>query len=172
MKPSVYLAGPIAHLSGSESRTWRKAVSEQLRPIKCYSPMRDTHMLGDDEIVTAVGYSLPIVSNRGILARDRFDVQRCDVIFVNLLGAQRISIGTCIEIGWGHLLQKPVVAVMEPGNIHEHAMVLEAIDYRVNTLDHACDIVRSLLDVQTDPPAIPVETVPRRASSIGKVELL
>lgn len=159
MTLSVYLAGPISHVTGGQSRGWRQAVAEQLRPIKCLSPMRDTQMLADGEIVTPSGYDQPIISNRGVLARDRMDVRRCDVLLVNLFGAERVSIGTCMEIGWGHLLQKPVVAVMEPGNIHEHAMVLESIDYRVNTLDHACEIVRSLLDVATDPPAVEVDVV-------------
>lgn len=164
MKPFVYLAGPISHVTGGQSRGWRQAAAEQLRPIKCLSPMRDTQMLADGEIVTPSGYDQPIISNRGVLARDRMDVQRCSVLLVNLLGAERVSIGTCMEIGWGHLLQKPVVAVMEPGNIHEHAMVLESIDYRVYTLDHACEIVRSLLDVATDPPAI---TFPPGGAFIG-----
>jgi hypothetical protein len=68
-----------------------------------------------------------------------------DLIFVNFLGATTISMGTVMEVAFGHAYRKPIVAAMEPGNIHEHAMVSEAIDFRVDNLAQAVDIAISIL---------------------------
>jgi hypothetical protein len=37
------------------------------------------------------------------MTRDRFDATRCDVLLVNLLGAERVSIGTMMEVAWADL---------------------------------------------------------------------
>ena len=67
--------------------------------------------------------------------RDRFDATRCDLLFVNLLGAKETSIGTVMEIAWADLLRKPIVLAIEPeGNIHDHGMIKEAIGFRVPSL--------------------------------------
>jgi hypothetical protein len=79
------------------------------------------------------------------MTRDRFDATRCDVLLVNLLGAERVSIGTVMEIAWADLRRTPIVAVMEEGNVHEHGMVNEAIGFRVTTLDEALNIIKSIL---------------------------
>ena len=51
-----------------------------------------------------------------------------------------------MEVAFGHAYRKPIVAVMEPGNIHEHAMVSPAIDFRVDSLGEALHVVASILN--------------------------
>ncbi len=85
-------------------------------------------------------------TSRGVITRDRYDSQHCDVMLVNLLGAERVSIGTMIELGWADSVRTPVVCAIEPtGNVHEHMMVQELIGFRVSTLTEALTVVKAIL---------------------------
>lgn len=147
---SVYLAGPIDGLSWDESTDWRDHATAVLgfEGIAARSPLRAKNYLkghvklGD----TAAHGKLSVLSTaRGIMTRDRFDATTCDVLLANLGGAKKVSVGTVMEIAWADLYRIPIVAVMEPGNVHEHAMVEEALGFRVNTLDEALDVVKAIL---------------------------
>ena len=72
-------------------------------------------------------------------------VMRSNLVFVNFLGADKVSIGTAIELGWADAFRKPVVIVMEEDNIHRHAMIDQIPGYIVTTLDDGIDIVRRVL---------------------------
>ena len=58
-----------------------------------------------------------------------------------------------MRLPFGHLphqvnaavARRPIVLVMEPGNLHEHPMLAEEAGYRVQTLDEGIAIVRSIL---------------------------
>ena len=80
---------------------------------------------------------------RGILKRDHWDCKRCDLIMVNFQGADRVSIGTCMEIAWGYDRMVPIVAVMD--DIHDHAMLNEAITHPAPSVEQAVEIVRALI---------------------------
>ena len=158
MRPTVYLAGAITGLNHSQAVDWREFVRDELRPIHCLSPMRGKEYLRGVSSLPHRSEDLAQIGNvmstaRGIMTRDRWDATRCDVLFVNLLGATRVSIGTCMEIAWADLRRTPIVCAMEEDNMHRHGMIDEAVGFRVGTLSEACDVVRSLLDVPTDPPA-------------------
>jgi nucleoside 2-deoxyribosyltransferase len=149
----VYLAGPIAGLHYAEATDWRDYAVARLgqHGIVALSPMRDKPQLQRDDIVfNSRGYDTPLTAQRGIYARDRNDVQRADVLLVNLAGAKDISIGTMFEMAWASLLQKPIVLVMrrnDANNIHEHVFVNEAAHFRVDLLDEGIDICRSIIGV-------------------------
>jgi nucleoside 2-deoxyribosyltransferase len=152
MKPIVYLAGPVSHCSWSAATDWRALAREALAQhgIKGVSPMRGKEYLSHLEAISPHGaeyahlgvLSLP----RGVMTRDRFDATRCDVLLANLLGADRVSIGTVMEIAWADARRTPVVLVMEErGNPHEHMMIQEAAGFRLTTLDDALHVVHSIL---------------------------
>lgn len=146
MKPSVYLAGPISGESFDVAETWRAQVRHQLSPdIDCFSPLRAKHYLKSEEKLGDSYESYPLSSRRGIFARDHFDSKRCSLLFVNMLGAQRVSIGTVMEIAWAHAYDKPIVLVMEAGNIHEHAMLNEACPFRTDSLEEGIWLTRAIL---------------------------
>jgi nucleoside 2-deoxyribosyltransferase len=85
-------------------------------------------------------------SERAIMTRDHWDVKNCHLVVANLLGASRVSIGTCMELAWAFAYRKPVVAVLEPsGNLHDHPMVREAIGFRVTTLEDAAAVAEAVL---------------------------
>ena len=147
-KPLVYLAGPIKGLSYDAATDWRTQAGRAFveHGIEALSPMRHKAYLKNDPDI-ADAYPLPpLSSQRGITTRDRFDVLRCDVVLANLLGAETVSIGTMIELGWADAARKPIVLVMEEdGNPHEHAMVRELASFRVASLHGGLYIVRGLV---------------------------
>lgn len=149
--PAVYLAGPISGLGYGAAVDWREDAIAELAAagIKGLSPMRAKEYLSGetdlDKNCKLYGDINVLSSPRGIMARDRFDATRCDVLLVNLAGAAKPSLGTIMEIAWADLKRTPIVAVMEAGNVHEHAMIDQAIDYRVDTLAEALAIVKAIL---------------------------
>jgi nucleoside 2-deoxyribosyltransferase len=147
MKPSVYLAGPIAGLHYDAAQDWRSAVRDALAPeIDAFSPLRSKEYLRKEGVLRDQYAYAPLSSDRGITTRDHFDCQRCDIIFCNLLGANSVSIGTVMEIAWSYSYSKPLVLLMEPsGNIHDHPMVREATGFRVESLEQGVEIARAVL---------------------------
>lgn len=152
----VYLAGPITGLTFEDCTDWRDAAIISLADvgIKGLSPMRAKEFLKHLGPLPALkdakeDYEYAkygcLASSRGIMTRDRFDATRCDVLLVNLLGAERVSIGTVMEISWADLRRTPIVVAMEKGNIHEHGMINEAVGFRVPTLEEAINITKSIL---------------------------
>lgn len=149
---TVYLAGPITGLNFKGATDWRDYAIAELaaEDIKGLSPMRCKDYLKDIPELEATCESygaLGLLSSpRNIMTRDRFDATRCDVLLVNLLGAERVSVGTVMEIAWADLYRTPIVCAIEPeGNIHEHAMIAEAIGFRVPTLEAAIEVTKSIL---------------------------
>ncbi len=146
--PSVYLAGPITGCSYKGATDWRTAAQLALSPIIATSPMREKHYLEGESFLDAMGSGKHSLSDpRAITARDRFDCINADVLLVNLLGAETISAGTMIELGWADLKRIPIVLCMEDDGIHNHAMVNSLIDFRATTLDDGILLVRHILDV-------------------------
>lgn len=151
---TVYLAGPISGLNYEGATDWREYAKGELEKsgIKGLSPMRAKDFLKGVEHFTKEcvneGTYGALASPRGIMTRDRFDATRCDVLLVNLLGAKSVSIGTVMEIAWADAVRTPIVCAIEPtGNVHEHAMIDQALGYRVSTLEEAIHIVRAILEV-------------------------
>lgn len=153
-RPTVYLAGPISGLGYQGATDWRTHAQQELAlfGINGLSPLRAKeylkHVEGDvgfSETCDEYAQYSPLSTQRGLMDRDRFDALRCDVLLVNLLDAKKPSLGTCMEIAWADSRRTPIVAVMEPGNVHEHAMVNEAIGFRCGTLEEALHVVRSII---------------------------
>ena len=149
---TIYLAGPITGLSYSGCTEWRASAIGELAKhgITGLSPMRGKEYLATlNEAMTADGNRYQkfgtLSTNRGIMTRDHWDATRCDVLLVNLVGAKIVSIGTVMEIAWAWDNGIPVVCAMEEGNIHEHGMVLEAIGFRVHTLEEAIQVAIAIL---------------------------
>jgi hypothetical protein len=147
------LAGPITGLSYAGCTDWREVAARDLKAagLKGLSPMRGKEYLAKLKTISGTGedyadmgvLSLP----RGVMTRDRFDCTRCDVLLVNLLGAEKVSVGTVMEIAWADLKRIPIVVAIEhdKSNPHEHMMISEAIGYRTPSLDEALHVVKAIL---------------------------
>jgi nucleoside 2-deoxyribosyltransferase len=147
-KHLVYLAGPITGTTYSGCTDWRQWVMDKLpENMIGISPMRHKKYLDGGEEFDGIAdtYDTVLSCQRGIFARDSWDCRRCDAILVNLIGAEKVSIGTVMEIAWGHAFHKPIILVMEPeSNVHEHAMLREACPFRVDTMDAGIEVLHAL----------------------------
>jgi nucleoside 2-deoxyribosyltransferase len=149
----VYLAGPISGLNFDGATNWREYAKAELGQfsIKALSPLREQEHMREIGVFTDASKETarlksPMSTPKGLTIRDRWDARRCNVLLVNLLGATKVSVGTVMEIAWADGEGIPIVCAIEPeGNIHEHAMLMHCIGYRVPTLWDACDITRQLL---------------------------
>jgi nucleoside 2-deoxyribosyltransferase len=156
----VYLAGPITGLSYSGCTDWREYAIAALdkNGIQGLSPLRGKEYLKDETSISdnyndgvrsneSLGRLASVMSSqRGIYYRDKFDCERADFVIVNMLGAERVSIGTVMEIAWAAAAKTPIVLIMEKdGNIHEHSMLREACAFRVDNLDDALHVTTAVL---------------------------
>lgn len=143
----VYLAGPISGLTYGASEIWRTEFIATLKDypsIECFSPLRAKEYLVDAGVLEQ-SYAQPLSCGRGIMTRDHNDCLTSDVIVCNLTGVQRVSIGSVMECAWAHAYRKPLIMIMEKGNVHEHPMIREAIGFHVETVAEAAMIVKALL---------------------------
>jgi nucleoside 2-deoxyribosyltransferase len=151
----IYLAGPISGLQYNEAVSWRDKITEILKDtgnkICCLSPMRTKGKL-NDRCVGRIQQSYEdfgcMYSDRGIMSRDFHDCTTSDLVIFNLLDAKTISIGTIMELAWCYQSKIPSVVIMLPErfvNIHDHPMVREAINFRVNSIEEAVEVAISIL---------------------------
>lgn len=151
MQYLVYLAGPISGCNYKGATDWREYVTQTLpNNIISLDPMRGKSYLNgeislDPKLEEDIYIKTPSTRSKGVITRDRFDVMRSDLVFVNLLGAKRVSIGTVMEIAWSHIFMIPVVVVMEEDNIHQHGMLTEAVGFIVDNLDDGIQLIRDIL---------------------------
>jgi len=146
VKKTCFLSGPITGLSYKKATDWREHVKEALahHGIEGLSPMRCAEFLEAEHAIQD-HYDHVLANRRAITERDRYDVKRCDALFVNLLEAKKVSIGTMLEIAWADAWRKPIILCMEDGNVHEHAMVREMAGFITDNLDEAVWVARALL---------------------------
>lgn len=150
MKYIVYLAGPIKGKTFNDTTGWREKMEDLLPThIACASPMRmkdylKTEVEGNNIIKS--DYPDTVMSNqRAIFKRDKWDVQRCDVLFANLLEADTVSIGTMFELAWATIWKKPIVIAMDAENdIHDHPFVRESSGFIVNDLESAASVISAI----------------------------
>ena len=142
----VYAAGPIAGCSWEECTKWRNDLRYMFPTnITVISPLRAKKYLNQEKSVALDYKEFPLSTQRGIVTRDKFDVARCDLVFVNLLNAKTVSIGTCFEIAWAHLLNKPIIVVMEDRAIHQHPFIKECSNFIFNDLEEAVKVATAIL---------------------------
>lgn len=151
----VYLAGPISGLSYEGCMDWREYAKRNLahagitglNPLRAKDYLKDETSMPDAVGQMQVDHPLAHVlsSRKGITTRDRWDCTRADVVIANLIGAEKASIGTCIEIAWADMNRIPVILVEEEGGVHDHAMIHECVGFIVPTLEQALTVAKALL---------------------------
>jgi nucleoside 2-deoxyribosyltransferase len=143
----VYLAGPISGLTFAGAQEWREEFARRLDPrITAYSPLRGKDYLTNMGPLEGSYKDFPLSTDQGLTTRDRYDCMGADLVVFYLLGAQRISIGTMVEMGWCDAARKPAVLVIEKsGNPHDYPMVRQIAQFRVDNLDDALKITEIIL---------------------------
>lgn len=149
----VYLAGPITGKSFDDSEGWRDEFKHLLRQdqygrlagrIELFSPLRSKPYLLK-EVKIADSYEQHLFSTeKAILARDFHDVQTADALVVFLGLAERVSIGTVVEIAWAYSRRIPIIIIGDKGGIHDHAFLRGMSSWWVDTLDEAMSVLNAL----------------------------
>jgi hypothetical protein len=149
---TVYLFGPITGLSFDGAQDWRKWMREQLLPygIDAFSPLRGKEFLASLGTLSGHGRDYAdlnvLASPSAILARDKFDVLRADMLVGNFIGADRVSIGSMFEQAWAHAKHTPIAVAIEPaGNVHDHLFFNETVGFRTASLEALRDVALAVL---------------------------
>ena len=148
MRPKVYLAGPIAGLTYDEGQDWRDYACAYLRKnfIYGFSPLRGKNFLRAHGKITTEGFAHALATDQGIMKRDSNDVRTADAVLVNYTEAKAISRGTDMEFAMAYAWNVPlVVACLYDSPLLNHPMIRACVDYRVDTLDEALDIVKTIV---------------------------
>jgi nucleoside 2-deoxyribosyltransferase len=147
---TLYMAGPVKGLAYGPATDWRHWLADKLADynVECLDPLRGKDELQGETSIDRIEYDTPLSCPKGIYVRDRFDALRCDLLLVNLRDAEKPSLGSVMEIAWADALHKPIILVMEPGNVHEHAMVLGACGFRAQCLEEAAAIAVAVLNLK------------------------
>jgi nucleoside 2-deoxyribosyltransferase len=153
----VYLAGPITGLSYADALDWRAQVRERLAStaphVRCIDPMRAKQHLASVEKIGPHGHSGALLDSHAVVARDLWDVDRSDVILMNLSGAREVSVGSMVELGRATVRGKFVIVVLpaeetgsesEHRNPHDHLFVHELASTVVKGLEDALTLVESM----------------------------
>lgn len=133
----------MAGLGHSSASTWREHVTEGLQDVcECLSPLRGEKLSNGVYSATATDSSV-FNSQNAIIGRDRSDCCNSDLIFMNLLGAKKVSIGTMVELAWADACRKPVIVCMEAkGNPHDSLYARGLATYLVQDLDSGISVAR------------------------------
>lgn len=150
-RTSVYLAGPIFGCRYSEATRWRTTIAKGLAPhgVEIFDPMRGKSELSQAQTIAECYPQIPGCDARAILARDRFDVQRSDLVIANCKwDPTRQSVGTIIELGWADAWRKPVIMIADPDSaMLRHPMVAGIIGWAVSDERAAIDLAMGVLNV-------------------------
>lgn len=150
MKRFIYLAGPIMGCTQGEANDWRKAVCDELARqsdggIVGISPLRCEPLHGERYSADYPDPRFGIA--RAIAAKNKFDVQNTDMTLAYLpkeMG-ENISLGTLGEIFWADMIEKRVILVSDHPKILKHPVIDAAVDWKLNTLKDAIDVIVGVL---------------------------
>jgi hypothetical protein len=154
----LFLSGPITGLSYRGACDWRTHVRSRLGVeaphVECGDPMRGRRHLADVERIDTESHKNGLLDGHAAVARDLWDVDRCDVLLMNLTGACDVSIGSMVELGRASSKGKFVIVVLpsdelgeEAGpnrNPHDHLFIHELASVVVDTVDEALYVVTTL----------------------------
>jgi hypothetical protein len=87
-----------------------------------------------------------LLHGKRTVARDRYDIQRCDLLLACFLGAKNVSIGAVGEIFWADAMGKPVIIVREENNVHNHDMLNEIAGWIFDDLGTAIEQIRRVIN--------------------------
>ncbi|MCD9019146.1 nucleoside 2-deoxyribosyltransferase [Parachryseolinea silvisoli] len=147
MEKYIYLAGPISGQKKADAEDWRSVVSSKVASdIVCLSPLRDrTDFSSISHHRTPESTRTDLLHGIQIVARDRMDIMRCDLVLVNVLNHESISIGTVGEIFWADAFRKPVIIIKNISSVYNHSMLDALCQWRFSTIEEGVDKINILL---------------------------
>lgn len=146
-KLKAYLCGPMTGQTVEQCSSWREEATRRLSDLfHCMSPLRGKEYLppGPLDAFANVENEVGAVLSgaKGILNRDRWDVERCDVVLAIFESTKIVSIGSVMEIAFAHAYHTPIVAVVDQR--HMHPFIVEAVTHLCPDFDTAIEVMRRL----------------------------
>lgn len=127
---TIYLAGPMEHVSDDEMCGWRKTATMYLHDWKILDPTRRRHS-GEQRHM------------RRIFELDLRDIREADVLLVNLNNPTLAKHGTAMEVFYAsYVLRKPVVAFKESCDKYHPFFESLVTEWR-STVEKACDTLNA-----------------------------
>lgn len=133
MSLTVYLSGPITGKSFEDATKWRSDTAIELRShgFKVLDPLRGkSYVLSHQRKKPIKEHDYlhnPSLSDKALRQRDKLDVLASDIVLVNFMDAEQVSIGTVFEIAWAEDYNKlTVVAAPEKDKFHNHAFIRDS----------------------------------------------
>ena len=129
-KRTVYLAGPMEHVSEKDAKGWRDIAANYLyqADILTLDPTRRVHNFQQRYM-------------KRIFELDLRDIQESDIILVNLDNPTVAKHGTAMEVFYAsYVLRKPVVAFKADASIIHPFFESLVTEWR-STVDKACDTI-------------------------------
>ena len=129
----IYLSGGITGLTVKAALGWREYVAERLSTasIEVCDPLRGAE--GEQHKLKKLGPTKddsddPAMSDKAFFNRARWDVLTSDMTLCNLVGAERVSIGSMFELAFGVIHNKLNVIVLDKStkDLHNHVFVRES----------------------------------------------
>jgi hypothetical protein len=137
---ALLLAGPLTGVSYRDALDWRKYVESRLPDdVIAFSALRGKRHVTNERVLKDAYPEHVLSTPQGTITRDRYDVSRCDALFVNFLNSEKVSIGTIMEMAWADARRIPIILVMKAGNIHDHAFVRQVAGFITSNLDEAIE---------------------------------
>lgn len=128
----IYIAHQITGLTFDEVVGYYNGMGVLLKSygyeVLCPMTAKGFLRTDENERFKPKDYHYPVSTNHAIAERDKWMVERCDVLYCDFTGSQKALIGCIFELAWAHLWGKHTVTVIPEGNIHQHAFILEASD--------------------------------------------
>jgi nucleoside 2-deoxyribosyltransferase len=145
IKKTLFLAGPLTGISYREALDWRKYVESKL-PVEIipFSALRGKTYAATESVLKDAYPEHLLSTPQGTITRDRYDVSRCDALFVNFMNSRKVSIGTIMEMAWADARRIPIILAMDEGNVHDHAFVRQVAAFIARDLDEA---IQTAVDV-------------------------
>lgn len=142
----IYLARSISGLSYAEvMEEYGKTIAKLGAYYEILNPMTAKgHLKSEVEFASYGKYTHPVSVGHAIYERDKWMVQSCDVLFADLSGTTKVSIGVMMELAWAALLGKHTVLILPEENIHTHTFVRESADIVFSEYDEAIDYLLTL----------------------------
>ncbi len=150
----------VVYLSGSmfkdheEHETWREHAAMLLEEggVQTLNPFRGRDVRGEITKVGSYHYteSTAPINNKLtnlLVNRDHKDVEDCDLLLVNLQGTkgERPSIGTVSELAWAHLMNRPVICIVDEetteDDYYKHPFMHTFVSQWVATVDEGVEAI-------------------------------
>ena len=144
----IYCVHPMSGLKWEEVEEYYTKSKKDLEALGYFvlHPMCAKSELRGNKFDPKAGESSsPVVTPHAITRRDMWMVRKADIIFADLSGAKKKSIGSISEVSAGYIQGKHTVGVMEANNIHCHAFMEEQIDVLFKTYKEAIEYLAKLI---------------------------